>query len=105
MPPTLQRNRTASCSSFSASSILLAAAALRLFRNEEAAAAPDKVATKAAAKHKKPKIGIVNFEPFVVNLADAGGRRFLRINVRLIVDDLEKAEQIQKSEVQLMRLA
>ena len=56
-------------------------------------------------KHKKPEeTGIVNFEPFVVNLADPGGRRFLRINMRLIVDDLEKAEEIQKSEVQLMRL-
>ncbi len=70
------------------------------------AAEPDKAGTaKAAVKHKKPEeTGIVNFEPFVVNLADPGGRRFLRINVRLIVDDLEKAEQIQKSEVQLMRL-
>ena len=54
---------------------------------------------------KKPDHnGIVSFEPFVVNLADAGGQRFLRVSVRLIVDEQEEAERIQKSEVLLMRL-
>ena len=65
----------------------------------------DKDKATAKPKHKKPEdSGIVNFEPFVVNLADPGRKRFLRINVRLIVDGAEKAEHIQKSEVLLMRL-
>jgi flagellar FliL protein len=61
--------------------------------------------TEAAPEKKKPEpSGIVNFEPFVVNLADTGGRRFLRINVRLLVPEPEEAEHIQKSDVSLMRL-
>jgi flagellar FliL protein len=62
--------------------------------------APD--AKKDAAK--KEATGIVNFEPFVVNLADEGKRRFLRINVRLIVENEEEAEHITKSEVIHTRL-
>ena len=58
-----------------------------------------------AAKKKEPEAnGIITFEPFVVNLADPGGRRFLRINVRLLVPELEEAEHIQKNEVAMMRI-
>jgi flagellar FliL protein len=71
--------------------------------------APAQAATAAPAKKAPKKLdlataGIINFEPFVVNLADAGAKRFLRINVRLLVDSAEEAEHIQKSEVILMRL-
>lgn len=60
---------------------------------------------KEAEHQKKPaNHGMVSFDPFVVNLADPGGQRFLRINVRLILAELEDAERIQKSEVLLMRL-
>jgi flagellar FliL protein len=63
---------------------------------------------KDGKKEQKPldlaAAGIVNFEPFIVNLADANAKRFLRINVRLIVGEAEEAEHIQKSEVLLMRL-
>src|SRR5712691_1923622 len=63
------------------------------------------VATAAAPKKAAhPDTGIVSFEPFVVNLADTGGQRFLRISVRLIVGEEEQAKHIQESEVQLMRL-
>ena len=62
-------------------------------------------AAEAEAKAKKPEAnGIVTFEPFVVNLADPGKRRFLRINVRLLVGEAEDAEHIQKSEVLQTRL-
>lgn len=60
------------------------------------------------AEKEKPldlaKAGIVNFEPFIVNLADTNAKRFLRINVRLIVPEAEAAEHIQKSDVLLMRM-
>ena len=49
------------------------------------------------------KGGVVSFEPFVVNLADGGGSRFLRLTVRLVVDEAEEAEKIQKSEVMIAR--
>ena len=57
------------------------------------------VEKKAEANHG----GVVTFEPFVVNLADGGGSRFLRVTIRLVVDEAEQAEEIQKSEVAIAR--
>jgi len=64
--------------------------------------AADSAAKKPAPSHEGG--GIVSFEPFVANLADPGGARYLRISVRLIVPGSDDAEHIQKSEVQLMRI-
>jgi flagellar FliL protein len=62
-------------------------------------------AGEAVKKDAKPaNNGIVSFEPFVVNLADTGGQRFLRVSVRLLLDEQEEAERLQKSDVALMRL-
>jgi flagellar FliL protein len=62
-------------------------------------------ATDAAPKARDlSAAGMVTFEPFIVNLADSGAKRFLRINVALIVASPEEAEHIQKSEVVLMQL-
>lgn len=59
----------------------------------------------AEVKKEEPAAtGIISFEPFVVNLADTGGQRFLRISVRLIVADETEAKEIQESEVKVMRL-
>jgi len=63
----------------------------------------------AAAEAKQEKreeaaTGIISFEPFVVNLADPGSQRFLRISVRLIVPNEEEAKGIEESEVKVMRL-
>jgi len=64
--------------------------------------------SEGRAKSKKKKAhaqggGIVTFEPFVVNLADQGGGRFLRASVRLVVEEKD-AEHIQKSEVTVTRI-
>lgn len=48
--------------------------------------------------------GVLGFEPFVVNLADAGGQRFLRVNIRLVVKDEEEVKRITHSEAMVMRL-
>ena len=48
--------------------------------------------------------GIVSFDPFVVNLADAGVSRFLRVKVQLVVPNAHAAEEIEKSHVKLSRL-
>ena len=59
----------------------------------------------AKPEPKKPENhGIVGFEPFVVNLADPGKQRFLRINVQLIVGEEEEAKHIEESAVERMRL-
>lgn len=45
--------------------------------------------------------GVVSFEPFVANLADPGGTRFLRIAVKLVVDSAEHAMEIEENPVVL----
>jgi flagellar FliL protein len=49
-------------------------------------------ATVEAAAPPPPEPGIVEFEPFIVNLADPGGRRFLRVVIHLLVPEKEAAE-------------
>ena len=61
-------------------------------------------AAPAAEKAVEVEHGLISFEPFVVNLADQGGSRFLRVSVRLIVGSAHEAEKIQKSDVELMRV-
>ena len=62
-------------------------------------------AHEGAAKPAKPvEHGLLTLEPFVVNLADAGGSRFLRVSVRLVLDSLEGAEKVQKNDVALVRV-
>jgi flagellar FliL protein len=48
--------------------------------------------------------GVVSFEPFVVNLTDEGGGRFLRASVQLVVADPETAKEITENAVQMVRL-
>jgi flagellar FliL protein len=38
-------------------------------------------------------------DPFVVNLADGGGTRFLRVNLSLVVEDNASAREIVEKEV------
>lgn len=47
--------------------------------------------------------GLLELQPFVVNLTDAGGTHFLRTNIQLIIKSTEKeAEEIQKKTVEIM---
>ena len=54
--------------------------------------------------HAESGGGVVSFEPFVVNLADEGGGRFLRATVQLVVPDEELAKEITENAVQMVRL-
>ena len=47
--------------------------------------------------------GLVALEPFVVNLADQGGSRFLRVSIRLIVGSVVEAKELKEGEVELTR--
>jgi flagellar FliL protein len=58
---------------------------------------------KPAAAAAEAPTGVLSFEPFVVNLTDGGGSRFLRLNVRLLVEEAEAAERLSKSEVAMAR--
>jgi flagellar FliL protein len=57
----------------------------------------------ADAKEEKSEAtvppGIVELEPFVVNLADAGGQRYVRVSMRLLTHDEEQAKEIKESAV------
>ena len=59
---------------------------------------------KKKKKKKESEHGLVSLEPFVVNLADQGGSRFLRLSLRLVVDTPEEAEKVQKNDVLLVRV-
>ncbi|HEY6506372.1 MAG TPA: flagellar basal body-associated FliL family protein [Vicinamibacterales bacterium] len=48
--------------------------------------------------------GIVSFEPFVANLADAGGGRFLRASLKLVVEGAERAKEVEENAVERAQL-
>ncbi len=57
-------------------------------------------AGEAAPKEEKPpKSGVVDMEPFVVNLADENGKRFLRVNMKLLTWDEEQAAEMKEDAV------
>lgn len=52
----------------------------------------------AAAKPSEPS-AIVNFDPFVVNLADPGTPRFLRVTLGLVVEGEDHAKEFTENAV------
>lgn len=65
--------------------------------------------TEAAAGAEAPappleSRGLVSFEPFLVNLADPGGSRFLKLTAQLVVADEAQAKHLQEKEVVRMQL-
>jgi flagellar FliL protein len=49
-------------------------------------------------------VGIVPLEQFLVNLADPGGTRFLRVTMRLVVEGEDNAAEIAENEVQIAQV-
>lgn len=62
------------------------------------------VAAKEAAPEPEEERGIVGFEPFIVNLADPGGSRFLRLTVKLVVENPEHAKELEENLVTTARM-
>ena len=59
-----------------------------------------KIAPPPAPTKPAPiKSGIVKMEPFVVNLADEGGGRFLRLTLAVAVEGEEKAKELGENDV------
>lgn len=48
--------------------------------------------------------GLVAFEPFMVNLADGGGNRFLKVNLQLVLEDERAAASVLHTPVVLSRV-
>jgi len=64
-------------------------------------------AEAAEAEHEPeapPATGVVPLEPFVVNLADPGVSRFLRVTLALVVADEAIAKELHEDEVALLRI-
>jgi len=52
---------------------------------------------KEEKKEEKIEVGeIVPLEPFVVNLVDYGGRRFLKVSIELEIEDKKKTKELEK---------
>jgi flagellar FliL protein len=65
-------------------------------RSAESAAGKEAAAAEPAAA---PEPGLVEMEPFVVNLADPGGQRFVRVSMRLLTHDEEQALELKENAV------
>lgn len=48
--------------------------------------------------------GVVSFEPFVANLADEGGSRFLRASLKLVIEGAERAKEVEENAVERAQL-
>lgn len=58
--------------------------------------------TTEAAEAAEPELearGVFAFEPFLVNLADDGGQRFLKTTLSLVVESAEEAKHLEESPV------
>ena len=60
---------------------------------------PRPASAEAVEKEKPVEKGIVAFDPFVANLADANASRFLRVSVQLVVSNPKVAEKLEKTSV------
>jgi flagellar FliL protein len=63
--------------------------------------------TAAKAEEKEvsaEKRGLLPFETFLVNLADAGGTRFLKLNVQLVLGSVEEAKKVEETPVLMAQL-
>lgn len=59
----------------------------------------------AAAEAEPPApTGVIPLDPFVVNLADATGSRFLRVTLSLVVADKAIAHEVEEDEVVVLRV-
>jgi flagellar FliL protein len=62
---------------------------------------PEAVAKEESSLEER---GLLSFEPFLVNLTDAGGNRFLKANIELVLDSAEAAKHVEETPVVLMHL-
>jgi len=66
-------------------------------------AAPKTADAATDADADMSKHGLVAFDPFLVNLADAGGGRFLKTTIQVVVPDENAAEHFKEKPVLVMQ--
>jgi flagellar protein FliL len=59
---------------------------------------------EAAASEEAPEPGLLEMDPFVVNLADPGGQRYVRVAMRLLTHDEEQALEMKENAVATAKL-
>jgi len=57
---------------------------------------------KKKDEKKLSERGLVKMDPFIVNLADEGGKRFLRASIQLVVEDAKEAAEFTEKPVLAM---
>jgi flagellar FliL protein len=62
-----------------------------------------KKAEAAPAGEPSTPPGFITLDPFIVNLADPGGRRFLRISLRLLVKSEAEAKELEEQALVLLK--
>jgi flagellar FliL protein len=77
-----------------------------VLRPQAAQPPTDGEAPAGASKKAHPEGGAaLKFDPFVVNLADPGGVRYLRVGLSLVIDGTaEEAKHLEESKVPLLRI-
>jgi flagellar FliL protein len=84
--------------------VLIALVALFLLGGGGAAGAYFYMHRGPAAPPKPPEPGIVALDTFVVNLADPGGHRFVRVTLSLVLDSQAAANEMKENEVSRIRV-
>jgi len=80
--------------------VVLALAGGGYYYKTQAAAHDDAPVTKDVSPKDR---GLVSFDPFVANLADEGGQRFVRVTVQLVVADALQAAEMTETPVMSMQ--
>lgn len=76
-----------------------------VFLPQRAAAAAPAEGAAPPPEARREGTAALKFDPFVVNLADAGGVRYLRLGLSLVIAASEKdAKEVQENPVKLLRI-
>ena len=69
----------------------------------QSAAAADATEHKEEGEEHKTA-GLVSLDPFIVNLADPGGRKYLRMTVVLLLPDEHMAKEVEENKLTISRV-
>ncbi|MEQ1908933.1 MAG: flagellar basal body-associated FliL family protein [Vicinamibacterales bacterium] len=71
-------------------------------RGKSTAEAAETTKEEKKDEKKLSERGLVKLDPFIVNLADEGGKRFLRASIQLVVEDEKEALEFEEKPVLTM---
>ncbi len=76
--------------------------ALRYLSASNSSSSQENTAAKAEKSEKEAKVGVMySMEPFIVNLLDKGGKRYLKVKMELEVPGEKVAEELTRRKAQL----